>query len=192
MKRPVDGRYPVVICTIDGSLADVPDWLQDKIVAEREVEALFGVSKKPPELASLAEVAAYCMSASFTAPLDYHAGQVYLYAATKVMEERGRKVPDEIRVTKLGPDEEWLLAELRRGIYRKRGPARTMLSEAMRGVFGDHKRAKKARPAEVMSNDGEQVRLPSLIPVRLDLRMEDNFIELPKNKTIIQEQEEAL
>jgi hypothetical protein len=111
----------------DAAWADtIPEWLKAEVAAERLVLGLAGVLK--PELegrVGYAEVCVYLYTASLRAPMPSEYAQVYLHVSSTLMKRRGMQVPEECVVTEeqLRPDENRVLEELRRDLWRLRGGA---------------------------------------------------------------------
>jgi hypothetical protein len=117
----VVGVFKDPIITYSGPWGnDIPDWLREAITMDRligNMKALHG----EPMMAGDAEVAAYLMTASLEAPMGHDFTQIYLYCATRTI-ERYKKgaMPEDVRVDKLGPDEERELRDLKIWIYETR------------------------------------------------------------------------
>lgn len=117
---------------------DAPDWLKDQIRGELQIEALaLAMGKDIREgMATHAEVCLALHLASLQAPLRHNPAEIFMYLSTSLMEGRGVRIPDEIRVTELTVDQKRELDEYRHLLYRKRGKARSPITDAMQEVFG--------------------------------------------------------
>jgi len=125
---------------------DAPEWLKDWIRGELQVEALAWSMDQDIRQgkATHAEICLALHLASLQAPLRHNATEIYLYLSTSLMASRGVSVPADIRVTSLTNEQERELDEYRHLLYRKRGRARSPVTDAMEEVFGKlHKRSKK-------------------------------------------------
>lgn len=102
----------------------IPDWVLEEIRAERLILGLVGIAKddfSDADKVGDTEILAYLMTASLRAPLPHTLAEIYFYLTTKVMERRGKTVPNDIRKTELSRNEERELQELKYTIYQKRG-----------------------------------------------------------------------
>lgn len=117
--RLVVGSLPWADC--------IPDWVKEEIKTERIMLGLIGIAADDfsdsdnSDKVGDAEVVAYLMTASLAAPLPHTLTEIYLYLATKVMERKGKTVPNDIRKTELSRYEEQELKGLKYTIYRARG-----------------------------------------------------------------------
>ena len=103
----------------------LPDWIKGEIKMQR----LLDLAKRQKEgdkdpMASDAEACAYLYTASLTAPLGSDWTRIYLYIATKVMNQHGTEAPDDIKVDSLSDHQMSQLRDLKRWIYRQRVKAR--------------------------------------------------------------------
>lgn len=102
----------------------IPEWLLDEIKEERITNSLISILK--PDFCQIgsAEVAAYLMTASFKAPLNYHYSEIFVFLTAQLMKRRG-KFLDDIMEKKLKDgltrQEKQELEELRQEIYHARG-----------------------------------------------------------------------
>ena len=128
------GSTPLVMG--DVTWADtVPEWLINEVKTERTVSGLAGLMGKEVPLVGDAEVCVYLMTASLAAPLDSEHTNIFQYVMTKVMDKKGKKMPEDIKKTELSEYEMGLLLELRYKIYTRRGgEVRNPLLDAMRGL----------------------------------------------------------
>lgn len=117
----------------------IPDWLKNRIAFERDVRTLQKMLGKPvSDEASDAEVCACLMDASFVAPLNHDATEIYLFLATKLMLEKGMNAPDSVCITELTPEQEWELKGMReeigRRLYRNPTPLESALKDLMKSM----------------------------------------------------------
>jgi len=104
----------------------LPDWMPAAVVEararslEKPTFSVGGVWE--PDLATEEEVMAYLYCLSLEMPLRSEWTRVYLYVAGRVIgrQYQEAKLPDDIRVDSLGPDEARLLDDLRRKIWHTR------------------------------------------------------------------------
>lgn len=123
----------------------LPEWLLKEIEAERVIAGFCDLLGKEHEPVGDAEVVAYLMTASLTAPLPYEYTNIYLYCAGRVLERcRRGPVPTDIRVTRLTEAEAYALKRLRGDIFDKRGgKVWNSLLAAIDEVFQLEKRQKR-------------------------------------------------
>lgn len=93
----------------------LPQWIREDIPMDRLLHLMKG---KEPEMATDLEAVAYMMTASFVAPLPHDVVNIYLWAAAKVLKERGRKSPPDLAPKKLSDQEMWEYRRLKEWIYR--------------------------------------------------------------------------
>jgi hypothetical protein len=127
------------------TLGDLPPWLRIDIAAERQIEALAWCMDKDLREGKATEkqMLAALSLASLEAPLDSDHAQIFFYLTTKIMEERGIKIPDDVRVDVLSQYEQHILAEDMITLYRRMGKAKTALTDALIEVFGKPGKRKK-------------------------------------------------
>ena len=107
-----------------GWAGSIPDWLLDKIRAERIIYGLASILKPEDSMVGDAEIVASLMTASMRAPLPHDLAQIYFYLTAKVMERQGKGLPDFMQEKLnrgLEPDEERELKDLKAHIYQTRG-----------------------------------------------------------------------
>ena len=129
-----------------GWFETLPDWLKADIAFERETEALAWCMGKDIRQGKATEkemlAALYC--AGLSAPPDHEHAQIHLFLSTKILTERGMTIPEDIRVDQLTPYEQTILNQDLRALYRRRGKAKTPVSEAITEVFGKIGKKSKA------------------------------------------------
>lgn len=104
------------IITFPSSWSDsLPKQLLQDIKTARIMAAL-----KKEEIATLPEVVAYMMPATYESPMRYEWANVYLWACAQYMETFRKKDVSELAPVELDSYEQQLLAQLRNWIYRKR------------------------------------------------------------------------
>lgn len=125
----------------------LPKWLKDQIAFEESIAVLAKYSGKDLEAgkASDAAVVACLMDASLKAPMGHDITQIYLYLGRKLLLARGMALPPDQPVLELTKDQERLLEEIRRGIYKVMQKHKSPFEKALINVFGPP--GKKARKA---------------------------------------------
>ena len=94
-----------------------PEWLLKEVETERWISGFASLLGKGEKTVGDAETCLYLYTLGLTAPIDYEHTQIYLYLASSLMERRGVKVPDEIKVSKLSDWEQHLLKQLKYELY---------------------------------------------------------------------------
>lgn len=113
-----------------------PKWLVDQIVADRQLEALARNMGQKTDKASDAEACAYLYSASLGKPISNEYVSIYMYLCKKLMARKGGTLPEDLPVPDaLSERQEELLDDLKHKIWRKRGPARTKLTDMIEAAF---------------------------------------------------------
>jgi hypothetical protein len=137
---------------------DAPDWLKEQIKGELVTESLAWVMGKDIRkgMATHSEICLALYLASLNAPLNHNATEIYLYLSTALMTARGVDVPEDIRVTKLNIDQVRELEEYRRTLYRKRGHARSAMSDALTEVFGKPRKQSQKPAMTAPATSGQQ------------------------------------
>jgi len=114
----------------------IPESLKSQVPTARLARQMAGLKGIMPQgdddLATDVEALIYMYPRCMEAPLDHDWTRIYLYLGTKVM--GSDKVPDDIKVEKLEPDQERQLNELKRWIRDKQ-----------RKVVAERKRGEKAK-----------------------------------------------
>lgn len=94
----------------------IPDWMKHEVTIRRLINLMKGNEGEATDI----EACIYMYTASFQAPMGRDWTQIYLYLATKCMEEAGRgKVPEDIRVTELDDYQERQLRKFKEWIWRR-------------------------------------------------------------------------
>jgi CO dehydrogenase/acetyl-CoA synthase beta subunit len=97
---------------------DIPESLKNRVPLARLARQMTGLRGIMPEgdddLATDVEALIYMYPRCLEAPLDHDWTRIYLYLGTKVM--GSDKIPEDIKVDKLHPDQERQLNELKRWI----------------------------------------------------------------------------
>jgi hypothetical protein len=140
------------------SFNDAPEWLKNKILGEMEIESIGWIMGKDIRKgrSTDAEICLALHLASLEAPLRHDPGEIFLYISTKCMEDYGMTVPADIRVTKLTRDQELELEHYRHILYRKRGRARSAISDAITNVFGKPRKRAPVAPTVAPARAGQQ------------------------------------
>lgn len=115
-----------------GWMDTIPESLKSQVPTARLARQMAGLKGIMPhgddDLATDVEALIYMYPRCMEAPLGHDWTRIYLYLGTKVM--GSDKVPDDIKVEKLDPDQERQLNELKRWI---RDQQRKVVAERRRG-----------------------------------------------------------
>jgi hypothetical protein len=115
--------YDPVIMFTSAWMDTLPEWIKPEITTQRLLHLIKhkdDMSTTEAQMATDIEAMAYMYPASLEFPLNYHWTQVYLYLTTKCLERTGKKIPDDVRVDKLRPDELRERFTLKSWLYKKR------------------------------------------------------------------------
>jgi hypothetical protein len=112
----------------------LPQWLKEAITLERLAENMLAIKEGRELTGTDAEATAYLYTASLEAPMDTDWTKIYLYVAGKTYARanRGKEIPEDIRVESLNDDQMRDLVRLKEWIYRKRTEARQERERAER------------------------------------------------------------
>lgn len=95
----------------------VPEWVLKWIKLDRMIALM---KNQYDGMATDSEALAYLMPASLEAPMGRDWSEIYLYLATKVMEEaKHATIPEDIRIEKLSDYQERELQNLKRWIWNQ-------------------------------------------------------------------------
>ena len=105
----------------DAGWADtIPEWLLEEVKAERMILGLASIMKEIKEVGD-AEACVYLYTLSLRQPISEQFIRIYFYLCTKLMEKRGKEVPEDVRLKELEKEDEKALKELKQDLYKKRG-----------------------------------------------------------------------
>ncbi|MHC5214212.1 MAG: hypothetical protein ACYSOO_06470 [Planctomycetota bacterium] len=123
MRELVGVFYDPVIMFSSPWMDTLPEWIKPEITQQRLLHIIRhrgNFNSPEAQQATDIEAMAYMYPASLEFPLSHDWSQIYLYLTTKCLKESGRKVPDDVAVNELRPDEQRELSRLKSWIYRKR------------------------------------------------------------------------
>ena len=140
---------PIIVCP--GGWGDtLPDWIKTAITLERLIENVKATRGETPT-GTDAEATAYLYTASLTTPMGGDWTNIYLYVAGKTYTRanRGRELPEDIRVESLNEEQMRELARLKAWLHRQRTTAREDRERAERRQEKEEiaARTKVAQPA---------------------------------------------
>ena len=99
----------------------IPEWLRNQITLDRMIELMIAHNEGRDPTGTDSEALAYMIPASMEAPMGHDWSQIYLHLATVVLDrEKTKVVPDDIRVDKLGRNQEEDLRRLKRWLYERK------------------------------------------------------------------------
>lgn len=104
-----------------GWLESAPEWLLKEVETERLVQGFAALLDKSQETVGDAEACLYLYTLGLVQPMTHEYTQIYLYLASRLMQKRGTKVPDDIKVVELSDYEQHELKDLKYQLYVKRG-----------------------------------------------------------------------
>jgi len=133
MKDKIKKANPIIVA-LGGWEESLPDWLFNKIQAERMINGMSAFlikdrqkKKEYSEKVSDTEALVYLCTSSSQKVLDSHHTNIYLYLTRKIMIEE-KKITEEnikdfefLNVEKLNDYEEMKLKELKQHIFNSRG-----------------------------------------------------------------------
>jgi hypothetical protein len=145
------GTFTDPIVVFPGGWEDtLPNWIKTQITLERLVENMKEAHGEQPT-GTDAEATAYLYTASLTAPMSEDWTKIYLHVAGKTYARanRGREVPEDIKVESLNEEQMADLNRLKEWIYNQRTRARQERERAERRQKKEEiaARMKAAQPA---------------------------------------------